>query len=65
MRTMLRVNAVGAWALAALLAVPAPEARIADAAMRGDLDQVRTLIKQGADVNAPQGDGSTALHLAD
>ena len=32
--------------------------------MRGDTAQVRTLIKQGADVNGAQGDGMTALHWA-
>jgi ankyrin repeat protein len=37
---------------------------IADAAMRGERADVQTLIKQGADVNAPQGDGVTALHWA-
>jgi ankyrin repeat protein len=37
---------------------------IADAAMRGDRADVLTMIKQGADVNAPQGDGVTALHWA-
>jgi uncharacterized protein len=37
---------------------------IADAAMRGDRAGVQTLIRQGADVNAPQGDGVTALHWA-
>src|SRR5262252_948190 len=37
---------------------------IADAAMRGDRSDVQTLIKQGVDVNAPQGDGVTALHWA-
>jgi ankyrin repeat protein len=37
---------------------------VADAAMRGDNAAVRTLITQGADVNARQGDGSTALHWA-
>src|SRR5262245_33720210 len=42
----------------------APPASIADAAMQGDRASVLTLIKQGADVNAPQGDGVTALHWA-
>ncbi len=37
---------------------------IADAAMRSDAAAVRTLIAQGTDVNAPQGDGMTALHWA-
>ena len=37
---------------------------VADAAMRGDTARVRALIKQGADVNAAQGDGMTALHWA-
>ncbi|HVC19991.1 MAG TPA: ankyrin repeat domain-containing protein [Vicinamibacterales bacterium] len=37
---------------------------VATAAMRGDLAEVQTLLKQGADVNAPQNDGMTALHWA-
>jgi uncharacterized protein len=37
---------------------------IADAAMRGDRQDVQALIRQGVDVNAPQGDGVTALHWA-
>ena len=37
---------------------------IADAEMRGDTAAVRAFIKQGADVNAAQGDGMTALHWA-
>lgn len=37
---------------------------VADAAMKGDVATVRTLLKQGASVNTAQGDGSTALHWA-
>ena len=37
---------------------------VADAVMRGDLAAVRTLVQKGSDVNAPQGDGATALHWA-
>ena len=32
--------------------------------MAGDKDTVRTLLKQGQDVNAAMGDGMTALHWA-
>ena len=41
-----------------------PEAPVADAAMRGDVDTVRVLLRSGADVNEAQGDGMTALHWA-
>jgi uncharacterized protein len=57
-------------ALAALAALTsasslrAAEGTVAEAAMRGDRGVVLALIKQGADVNAPQGDGVTALHWA-
>src|SRR5215470_3407595 len=37
---------------------------VADAAMAKDAAAVRALIKSGADVNAAQGDGMTALHWA-
>lgn len=37
---------------------------VADAVMRGDQATVEKLIAQHADVNAPQADGSTALHWA-
>jgi ankyrin repeat protein len=37
---------------------------VADAAMRGDLQAVRTLLNQKADVNGTQTDGATALHWA-
>ncbi len=62
MRT-LRFSVVGALALTALIHA-APSAPVADAAMQGNRDAVRTLLKQAADVNAAQGDGMTALHWA-
>jgi cytohesin len=37
---------------------------VADAAMHGNRETVRALLKQGGDVNAAQGDGMTALHWA-
>ena len=43
---------------------PSTATSIADAAMDGNTDAVRTLLKQGADVNGAQGDGLTALHWA-
>jgi ankyrin repeat protein len=42
----------------------AQDDEVADAAMRGDTGLVRSLIKGGADVNAAQSDGMTALHWA-
>jgi ankyrin repeat protein len=39
-------------------------AAVADAAMAGDTEAVRALLKQGGDVNGAQGDGLTALHWA-
>jgi ankyrin repeat protein len=44
--------------------VGAAASDVADAVMRGDLAAARALIQKGADVNAPQGDGATALHWA-
>ncbi len=41
-----------------------PEAPLADAAKRADWAAVRKLLQAGADVDARQGDGSTALHWA-
>ena len=40
------------------------DAPVADAARRGDMEEVRRLLREGADVNAPSGDGMTALHWA-
>jgi len=57
------------WLIAGLVlcAAAAPRANdltLFDAVKHRDLESVRTLIRQHADVNAPQGDGSTALHWA-
>jgi ankyrin repeat protein len=65
-RAVPRLVIVGAVALLSAAAAPrhASDPSIADAEMRGDTSAVRLLLKQGADVNAAQGDGMTALHWA-
>src|SRR5688572_10579889 len=51
--------------LSAALGAQAPvSSPVADAAERGDVAAVKSLMKDGADVNAAQGDGMTALHWA-
>ena len=40
------------------------DARLSIAAMKGDAETVGALLAEGVDVNAPQGDGTTALHWA-
>jgi ankyrin repeat protein len=61
----LQVNVLGALLATLLLwAAAPPESPVADAAMQGDREAVRTLLREGADVNAAQGDGMTALHWA-
>ncbi|HUK33836.1 MAG TPA: ankyrin repeat domain-containing protein [Vicinamibacterales bacterium] len=50
--------------LSAPVIVRAGKSDVADAAMHGDTAAVRVLIGKKADVNAPQNDGSTALHWA-
>ena len=67
MRNRVHLSVLGAVSLLLLVAVAAPgspiaESPVADAAMRGDADTVRALLRDGADVNAAQGDGMTALH---
>jgi ankyrin repeat protein len=42
--------------------IPSGGTPVADGAMLGDREAVRALLQQGADVNAAQGDGMTALH---
>jgi ankyrin repeat protein len=62
-RTFTTGAAIAAFCLSALLHAAAP-ASLVDAAMQGNRDAVRTMLKQGADVNTAQGDGMTALHWA-
>jgi len=62
MRTM-RFSFFGALVLTAMVHAAA-SAPVADAAMEGNRDAVKALLKQAADVNAAQGDGMTALHWA-
>ena len=58
-------NVIGTLLIAALLSGAALlDSPVADAAMNGDIEAVRALLTEGADVNAPQGDGMTALHWA-
>ena len=70
MRNRLHLNAPTVVAILMLMAVSVPavlvasaaESPVADAAMREDINTVRALLREGADVNASQGDGMTALH---
>ena len=58
------ISLIGGLFLTVGLMASAAEAPVADAAMVGDIDAVRSLLKQGIDVNEAQGDGQTALHWA-
>ncbi len=55
---------VPAVMLALLWAAPPPDTPVADAAMRGDVGAVRSLLEEGAEVNMAQSDGMAALHWA-
>lgn len=63
MRLRLSVMLLAAVVMTAAVGAAA-NSPLADAARRGDIDAVRTLLKEGADVNAAMGDGMTALHWA-
>jgi ankyrin repeat protein len=58
------LSAIAALWLSALIQAAAISTPVADAAMQGNRDAVRTLLKDGADVNSAQADGMTALHWA-
>jgi ankyrin repeat protein len=62
---MRRGVACGVVALVSVTSLFAAAASdVADAAMKGNKEAVRTLLQQKANVNAPQSDGTTALHWA-
>jgi ankyrin repeat protein len=61
------VSGFSRMALAGILAASVTvqaESNVADAAKAGDAVAVKAMLKSGADVNAAQGDGMTALHWA-
>jgi ankyrin repeat protein len=54
---------IAALCAAGLLSA-AGDTRLSEAAMQGNIDVVRSLLKERVDVDAAQGDGTTALHWA-
>ncbi len=66
LHTSICAAAVAAFVAAGPVARPAfaADAPVADAAMKSSSADVRALLKTGADVNAAQADGMTALHWA-
>src|SRR5438270_11812415 len=68
-RTLINISMLGALAavpLAVMLSAAAPlgGTAVVEAAMNGNRDAVRAMLKDGADVNTAQADGMTALHWA-
>ncbi len=57
-------NVIGVLGMLVLLSAAPTDSPVADAAERSDIEMVRSLLRTGADVNAAQGDGMTALHWA-
>jgi ankyrin repeat protein len=55
---------IGCLILLASMLAFASDARLSEASMRGDRSAVTSLLKEGADIDGAQGDGSTALHWA-
>src|SRR5439155_16855946 len=63
-RSTCLVSGIIVVAMTAWLAAGSSDSPVADAAKQGDRETVRSLLKHGVDVNAAQGDGTTALHWA-
>ncbi|MBI4485168.1 MAG: ankyrin repeat domain-containing protein, partial [Acidobacteria bacterium] len=65
MRLRIGFTALGVvFGMTAWLAAAPASSPVADASMNGDVEALRSLLKQGADVNAAQADGMSALHWA-
>src|ERR1051326_2213155 len=60
----LSIGLLAVIGLTVFLAAASGDTRVVDAAMNGDRETVRALLKQASDVNTAQGDGMTALHWA-
>ena len=58
------IGALGVFLLSQAGMFAAADARLISAIRARDVTAVRVLLKQRVDVNAPQGDGTTALHWA-
>ncbi len=64
MRRIRLATVIGIGSIAAITWAAAPDSPVANAAMVRDVETVRALLATGANVNAAQGDGLTALHWA-
>ena len=61
---MLKLKITALAILLSLANLVVAQTEVADAAMRGDSDTVRQLVRDGGNVNGAQADGATALHWA-
>lgn len=61
---MFKIKTAASVLLLTLGSAAFAQTEVADAAARGDADEVRRLVQGGFDVNARQADGATALHWA-
>src|SRR3569832_591528 len=61
---LLAVSAIALLCVGSAISAGATGSAVADAAMKGDVTTVKTLLTQKADVNAQQADGATAIQWA-